>query len=620
MNQIQQPKPTTTGSASRKCQDSVAGAEEEFFCLTPDGARSLSAESAGCGGGGRSRNASSASGSGTVFPVQMGVMHQDTTRIFSLAVETGASPSASSSALICDVVNPDLSSAGRSYAVIPAKDPSAGSKGGQQSSKAVASGNGPEFDVIDLDSPPRSKSHISGSGQGLDLAAKLLLQEALEATEEEDERGETGCVRLKDLKLVHQDDDDQEFSSEFNNVGGCSSGLFGGVGHSRGDGVVNDHLGVVLKTSDNDHGRRQHQSGRGDHDGRLLYDSSDHEGVENSKKVPPQEDDTVSASRNVADTTSEDDQPAVTGSLKKHRRQKRLKGLGRTPADLPFAVGGGGGSCADSEASFSGEDQDRHQVLAPRPYQRGHQPQSLSSTATTPPSSSSSSSTSSSASIPGSTSYAAAASTVLPGSAKIQPMSQQQHEGWSFEVDDLDVNKILAESGGSGCPLEEKTCLDEVFKFDSEMAAAALASDDDAAESAGNMSDCGAAKNGVNGDKEIQSSGDGWNCDPWPLEGPRRRAAAAVSAAKMSASLNSRFDHHEDDDDDDEDLFGGGSNTDGNKACSDGEIFPEFSRQSKGPAGATGTTTTTTSESSVGNSPNPKKNSKKSKKAKKKRC
>merc|ERR1712111_294946 len=43
------------------------------------------------------------------------------------------------------------------------------------------------------------------------------------------------------------------------------------------------------------------------------------------------------------------------------------------------------------------------------------------------------------------------------------------NEGWSFEADDLDVNKLLAEvvSQPSQQPQEEKAALEDVFKFDS---------------------------------------------------------------------------------------------------------------------------------------------------------
>ena len=46
--------------------------------------------------------------------------------------------------------------------------------------------------------------------------------------------------------------------------------------------------------------------------------------------------------------------------------------------------------------------------------------------------------------------------------------SKSNTEGWSFEADDLDVNKLLAEVSPSNQE-EEKAALEDVFKFDSEL-------------------------------------------------------------------------------------------------------------------------------------------------------
>merc|ERR1719461_952206 len=78
-----------------------------------------------------------------------------------------------------------------------------------------------------------------------------------------------------------------------------------------------------------------------------------------------------------------------------------------------------------------------------------------------------------------------------PDGAETSTKSNQ--EGWSFEADDLDVNRLIAEvvndvtlkpasltensstSQKEKDNQEEKTSLDEVFKFDSELAVAANA-------------------------------------------------------------------------------------------------------------------------------------------------
>ncbi len=61
---------------------------------------------------------------------------------------------------------------------------------------------------------------------------------------------------------------------------------------------------------------------------------------------------------------------------------------------------------------------------------------------------------------------------LLPRSSE----SKSKKEGWSFEADDLDVDKLIEEvTKGDG---EEKTPLEDVFKFDSELVAAAAAAEE----------------------------------------------------------------------------------------------------------------------------------------------
>merc|ERR1712241_147518 len=54
------------------------------------------------------------------------------------------------------------------------------------------------------------------------------------------------------------------------------------------------------------------------------------------------------------------------------------------------------------------------------------------------------------------------------------PGEMDTKDGWSFEVDEDDVNKILSqeeEDESPGIQSEERTALEDIFRFDSEMAA-----------------------------------------------------------------------------------------------------------------------------------------------------
>ena len=151
--------------------------------------------------------------------------------------------------------------------------------------------------------------------------------------------------------------------------------------------------------------------------------------------------------------------------------------------------------------------------------------------------------------------------------AQMQEKSSQSSktEGWSFEADDLDVNKLLSEvippgQADTSCTVpvvaeivEEKAALEDVFKFDSEL-----------------------------GSKSDQDS-------------KVTAASAAVISNNMSTSLN--YDDSNNSDDKSNSLSQ--SMTYGAAGCS--------------------TTTTSNSESSVGNSPNPRAASKKKGKSKKKK-
>ncbi len=133
-------------------------------------------------------------------------------------------------------------------------------------------------------------------------------------------------------------------------------------------------------------------------------------------------------------------------------------------------------------------------------------------------------------------------------------------EGWSFETDDQDVNALLSEVTNKAIVSQEKAALEDVFKFDSELAG----NDEEDA-------------NDNDNDKEVQ--------EDEPEE------------SKMSASLNENLETSETSEDN------------GNKKST---VASRLSTSMTG-------TSCSTSDTSVGNSPNPRATSKKSKKSKKKK-
>lgn len=68
---------------------------------------------------------------------------------------------------------------------------------------------------------------------------------------------------------------------------------------------------------------------------------------------------------------------------------------------------------------------------------------------------------------------------------------EKNNEGWSFEADDLDVNKLLFEAKASMDKNEaegqEKAALEDVFKFDSELMASSLKFEADLEPSSGSL-------------------------------------------------------------------------------------------------------------------------------------
>ena len=213
--------------------------------------------------------------------------------------------------------------------------------------------------------------------------------------------------------------------------------------------------------------------------------------------------------------------------------------------------------------------------------------------------------------------------------------NKPNQEGWSFEADDLDVNRLIAEvvndttvTGASFIEgsamnqnekhsLEEKACLDEVFKFDSELAVAgnvgsANSEDDD------NMEDC------TNQNDKTKDSKNQWNNLNTEEETSEDDNTSNIISnpaknSKMSKSLNVKVDVENNK------IEKDGSSDNDNAVSSTTYGSNKIQYNSKGLANLSqslvlGTTTEgTTSESSVGNSPNPRKTTKKSKKQKKKK-
>merc|ERR1712223_1328478 len=215
--------------------------------------------------------------------------------------------------------------------------------------------------------------------------------------------------------------------------------------------------------------------------------------------------------------------------------------------------------------------------------------------------------------------------------------NKSNQEGWSFEADDLDVNRLIAEvvNDVTTIPslltessstnqkdkdnLEEKASLDEVFKFDSELAITANAGstnsdDDDNMEGVASLNDQTNASdnhwNNLNTEGETSEDDNAKNVISY---------SSKVKESKMSKSLNVKVDGEnnkiEKDANSDND-----NNISSTAIGSSRNQINGKSSSSLSQSLVLGTTTEgTTSESSVGNSPNPRKTTKKSKKQRNKK-
>ena len=212
---------------------------------------------------------------------------------------------------------------------------------------------------------------------------------------------------------------------------------------------------------------------------------------------------------------------------------------------------------------------------------------------------------------------------------------KSSQEGWSFEADDLDVNRLIAEVVNDNATIvsshiegkdtnqnkkdshEEKACLDEVFKFDAELAVANTtgpgnSEDDENMDDPSNINET---------ERGLKDQWNNLNTEDDTSEDDNATNIIISSTKnktnKMSKSLNVKVDAENNkiekdtssDNDNNTTSIGASKNTSANKGSA-----------SLSHSLVLGTTTEgTTSESSVGNSPNPRKTTKKSKKQKKKK-
>ena len=192
--------------------------------------------------------------------------------------------------------------------------------------------------------------------------------------------------------------------------------------------------------------------------------------------------------------------------------------------------------------------------------------------------------------------------------------SGSKQEGWSFEAeDDLDVDLLLKSTAENATSVaadevdqkgdeDEKTCLDEVFKFDSELAAVRRRGNQrrGSEDSSEKLVAVSSAK------ESAAKETDGWNDldDAFSVDDMVEDDVGEKASLNVKLGSSSSLDQQ-------------------GPATSESENETEL-RQRKGVSGVSSTTgvTTTNSEgetSSLGNSPNVRKTSKKSKKSKKKR-
>lgn len=200
-----------------------------------------------------------------------------------------------------------------------------------------------------------------------------------------------------------------------------------------------------------------------------------------------------------------------------------------------------------------------------------------------------------------SSSYAdSESSLMMEDNCSIVPKAKEPTEGWSFEADDLDVNRIINEvvnnHGISAIEHpkpeegeeEEKTRENLIFKFENELALKDDEDDDEEEEEAG----AGNGKNPVLKSASLEDLKDALADDTTEDDSENDFKPASRSGKKMTTSLNVSFDEE--------------------------SLIPSSTaRENLASSGLSGTSVGSTSDgSSVGNSPNPKKNKGKSKKKK----
>ena len=212
---------------------------------------------------------------------------------------------------------------------------------------------------------------------------------------------------------------------------------------------------------------------------------------------------------------------------------------------------------------------------------------------------------------------------------------KSSQEGWSFEADDLDVNRLIAEVVNDNATIvsshiegkdtnqnkkdshEEKACLDEVFKFDAELAVANTTGpgnneDDENMDDPSNINETERGLkdqwNNLNTEEDTSEDDNATNIIISSTKNKTNKMSKSLNV-KVDAENNKIEKDTSSDNDNNTTSIGASKNTSANKGSA-----------SLSHSLVLGTTTEgTTSESSVGNSPNPRKTTKKSKKQKKKK-
>jgi len=369
--------PPSTNRRKAKFGES-SSAEEEFFCLTPEDARSISSNTSD-----RSRNASSAS-------------HQmiPDTKIFSVAVEAMKEPvnAGVDSLVVCDV---DTDYTGR-FAVVSSEKTKKVSKHKEhrlEGEEAV------DQVVKDLAAQESCEKLLAEALKTTVLETKDNSKEIqiknppniLEASEDEDEFQEMSKVNKSQTKpFLEEDDEDLEETEEEFKIKEDPKDLFD----------VDADLTEGFAPVSSEKSRNNSKPTNGGEAVDQAVKESAHQNVSELDLLGNDIVKSIEKANLLYDggmfknESSEDDlefKPVTSGKKKKKNKNKSLNSIDNNETS----------SCTESSTEESGETK------------------------------------------------------------------TSTNEGWSFEADDLDVNKLLAEV--TPPTAEDKTALEDVFKFDSEL-------------------------------------------------------------------------------------------------------------------------------------------------------